>query len=244
MEERKVPAPWVPLSEISHVYEPTTPNFEPGIPYKDENLDPYPEFNYISEEARIRFSTYCDEYDSDDDSEGSFETVSDVEIMRIGSYDDLSFGREPSSVPTTPDRCGHDLGINAEKSDSVVDTASVNQGWDVTVISPPSMKPCGPGPKLWLQPQDLARLSSIFAPPAHPAISAPPVAPFFSLATPTLNVNIQLCMSMTAQHCVQDPPLASPCQSPPQPDIPAANGTGALSRFKAWLACLWTPIHS
>lgn len=238
MEERKIPPPWVPQSEVSHVYEPTTPNFEPGIPYAGENSDPYPEFNYISEEAAIRFAIHSeDEYDSDD----SDVTVTDVEIMRIGSYEDFSFGREPSSTPTTPDRFAHDLGVEVLKSDPVIDGASVEQGWDLTVISPPSMKPCGPGPKLWLQPQDLFKLSSIFAPPAEPTISAPPVAPLFSLATPTVSVDFKLCLS-TLPHCLAlEPPPVLPPPLPPQQSTHVVNGTGTLFKLKVWLSQLWRP---
>ena len=209
MEARKVPAPWLPTREIYHVYEADPPIFTPGRPYTDDDCDPCPEFAFRCNDIQKGVIQDDDDddndiYDSDSDIDTDSETITtcitadrDSDIVEI-----IRVTRTPVSEARRASLFFEVVGVENSihdsstfRADSIHEDTPLKEAWDTTLINSVSTKPCSPGPKNWLNAQDLLKLhmmvSSTNATNAESSISSRSGETVcMTPATPTFNVDV------------------------------------------------------
>ena len=244
MEERRVPAPWIPEREVCHAYEPTSPVFQPGTPFPDENSDPYPEFTFVSSQAASRV-VVADDGDTESDSDSDASTVTDVEIMYLGSYEDLAPVGAVESVGVHKRGQTENETRTLISSESVREEAVIKEAWDVSIVNRPSIRPCGPGHKLWLSAHDLKGIY-LAAPKAAAPVLSLHVQDIGSTSTDTsssavaLSAPLDACTSLLLQD-VHSSLTLDPL--PPLADIrreahKANTKSGVLLKMRTWLTRL------
>ncbi|KDR66583.1 hypothetical protein GALMADRAFT_232442 [Galerina marginata CBS 339.88] len=252
MEERKISPPWIPEYEVCHVYEATAPVFTPGQPFLDPDTDPLPEFNFLSKEA-ARTVIFHDGYDSDEDSDLS-DTVTDVEIMQMGSYEDLVIFDAPPALRNTQEDSHDTLTLG---SDSLNEDVPLKEAWDITLVNQLPTKPHGPGPKRWLHAQDLLKLRPLKPLVANINVVVPTSHSFAeelrsTPSKPAFDIVVEPHVSTAPRHQLQVEPGVEPIVEPnlnpnprhdsiPQQSTHIVNGTGLLFKVKVWMSKLWTP---
>ncbi|KAF8884739.1 kinase-like domain-containing protein [Gymnopilus junonius] len=231
---------WVPPSGLS--------SFTPGEPFSMDHPDPYPEFNFISQQVVDRFTVrhnaedhhdyFADEellnYWQDDEMSDTITDLDDAEIVRFGSYEDLH-GPTGIGPPSSPSD------VQTLRSISVNEDTPLKEAWDISVVNEPSARPYGPGPKQWFIAQDLVSLRPFIAeievddpatkPPAHPGLGVQRSTP--SLLKPAVDIPLPLEQSMSC--------TTSSSSSPPQRTKHVINGRGVLFKVKVWMSRLWPP---
>ncbi|KAF8877649.1 kinase-like domain-containing protein [Gymnopilus junonius] len=265
MEQRKVTPPWVPPSGVSHVHEPSSPPFTPGEPFSMDHPDPYPEFNFISQQVVDRLTVrhnaedhhdyFADEellnYWQDDEMSDTITDLDDAEIVRFGSYEDLH-GPTGIGPPSSPSD------VQTLRSISVNEDTPLKEAWHISVVNEPSARPYGPGPKQWFIAQDLVSLRPFIAeievddpatkPPAHPGLGVQRSTP--SLLKPAVDIplghNIYLPPLIPCRRVYQPLEQSMSCttsssSSPPQRTKHVINGRGVLFKVKVWMSRLWPP---
>lgn len=208
MEERLVTPPWIPGSKIGHVYEDISPTFSSGEVYL-EGEDPFPDFFFYSNQ--LQSGANGDNMEKQERSDAEASHVKDVDD---GSNDVIS-----RDVP--PDRTSkHDC-----------DHFDLVAAWDISIISPPATKPCGPGPKSWIHGLDLLKFRS--------ATHGHPHAIEFSH---TLSLHTQYSITQPVPRPdLKSPDVASsrtkrcPCQT-----THVVNGVGFMFKIKVWIRKFWS----
>ncbi|KAF8811639.1 kinase-like protein, partial [Phlegmacium glaucopus] len=214
MEERLVPPPWIPGSKISHVCEKMSPTVISGEAYL-EGEDPFPNFFFRSK--RLESGAMLDDGDSMDGQERSeAETVHGEELSRHELQDD--FMNENDDQDRTSK---HDC----DDFDTMTTT------WDISIISPPATKPCGPGPKSWIHGLDLLKFRSA----THPdAVDFPNTvalhAAQYSTTRPARSSDL-------ISHDFDPSSATTRC---PNQTSHVVNGVGFMFKIKVWIWKIWS----
>ncbi|KAF9561777.1 kinase-like protein [Agrocybe pediades] len=137
MEQRRVPAPWIPEDEICpSVYEPSdSPDFEPGNAYA-VGADPGPNFTFISPSAAYLLAPVAEDWEESESDEAESESEESV-VEIVTHLDENSYYDQSGSR----------------------DLEDIQEAWDCFIIYPPSTSPCGPGlVKNWFTAPDIKSL--------------------------------------------------------------------------------------
>ncbi|PPQ68737.1 hypothetical protein CVT24_007564 [Panaeolus cyanescens] len=242
MERRMVAAPWIPGTDASHAYEPPSEIFALGEPYDTEDEDPYPEFEYNSEEIRRGLALGDDSESDEEDDLGIFysDCAEDNALDPIHCPDalpvndnDIQFAEESGAAYASQEddisqessTClDHSTTGHSFQDDTTEEDLPLQESWDVTLVSPPRSKPCAPGPKQWLYPQDVIKIRM-------------DVNDYLrSLSTSTSSSNIaEGCSTPVKGNGFKFPLEICLTSSPSEPHVALSSAFGRLAEKKATL---------
>ncbi|KIM38003.1 hypothetical protein M413DRAFT_249543 [Hebeloma cylindrosporum] len=270
MEDRKVPAPWIPTREIHHAYEPTSPVFTPGKSYTDDDdCDPCPEFTFHCKDIRtgVIHDDDADSFDSDLEtvaSDRDSDVVEIVTITRTRISEVPAVGIQRSSAFIEIDGLAKITDDASTLRASSMDTETpLKDAWDMTLVSPPRTKPYSPGLKNWLNAQDLVKLhhatvssrsTSTDAIKVESSVSPPLVGETVCMtpATPTFDVDVNSRFCTPPRFAMsKPPPPVSPSLEIPSVSVSVpentntahvvVNGTRFAFKMKTWVSKFRSP---